>query len=129
MPIVGVGTEITDCLRITALINEHGERFLRRVYTNAEIEYCSGRTAWTHHYAARWAAKEAVLRALGTGMRPGIRWRDIEIVNDERGAPIVILHGGARELLERAGAKRVHVALSHSRNVAVAHAIAEGDGI
>jgi holo-[acyl-carrier protein] synthase len=128
MSILGVGTEITDYLRITALINERGERFLRRVYTNAEIDYCSSRTEWMHHYAARWAAKEAVLRALGTGMRPGMQWRDIEIGNDSRGAPTVILHGAARTLLERRGIRRVHVAISHSRGAAVAFAVAEGEG-
>ena len=75
MSILGVGIEITDCLRIAALIDQRGERFLRRVYTDAEIDFCSSRTAWTRHYAGRWAAKEAVLKALGSGMRPGIRSR------------------------------------------------------
>ncbi|MEX2315777.1 MAG: holo-ACP synthase [Pirellulales bacterium] len=125
MPILGLGTDIVECLRIAQMIERHGELFITRVYTDYEIEYCSARKAATQHYAGRWAAKEAVLKALGTGWQRGISWRDIEIRNDRHGAPSVILHGGAREVFEQAGLSRMHVSISHCRCHAVAYAIAE----
>src|SRR4029077_870002 len=73
MQILGTGTDIVECLRIARMIDRHGELFISRVYTDAEIEYCSTRKAATQHYAGRWAAKEAVLKALGTGWRRGLR--------------------------------------------------------
>ena len=84
MPIVGTGIDIVECLRIAQMIERHGELFITRVYTDHEIEYCTARKAATQHYAGRWAAKEAVLKALGTGWRRGIGWRDIEIRNDRK---------------------------------------------
>ncbi len=126
MPILGLGTDIVECLRIAQMIERHGELFIARVYTDHEIEYCSARKAATQHYAGRWAAKEAVLKALGTGWARGISWRDIEIRNDRHGAPTVVLRGGAREVFESAGMERMHVTISHCRCHAVAHAIAEG---
>jgi len=127
MPILGTGTDIVECLRIAQMIERHGELFINRVYTDAEIEYCSARKAATQHYAGRWAAKEAVLKALGTGWRRGISWRDIEIRNDRHGAPTVTLRAGARDVMERAAIKRLHVSISHCRGYAVAYVIAEGD--
>ena len=91
MHILGTGTDIVECLRIAQMIERHGELFISRVYTDHEIEYCTARKAATQHYAGRWAAKEAVLKALGTGWRRGISWRDIEIRNDRNGAPTVAL--------------------------------------
>jgi holo-[acyl-carrier protein] synthase len=128
MPILGLGTDIVECLRIAQMIERHGELFISRVYTDHEIEYCSARKAATQHYAGRWAAKEAVLKALGTGWVRGISWRDIEIRNDRHGAPLVVLRGGAREVFDQAGMERIHITISHCRCHAVAHAIAEGDG-
>src|SRR6185503_6633481 len=96
MSILGLGTDIVECLRIAQMIERHGELFITRVYTDHEIEYCSARKAATQHYAGRWAAKEAVLKALGTGWQRGISWRDIEIRNDRLGAPSVVLRAGAR---------------------------------
>lgn len=87
MNIAGIGTDIVECLRIAQMIERHGELFLTRVYTEREIQYCSSRKAATQHYAGRWAAKEAVLKAMGTGWAKGISWRDIEVRNDEGGAP------------------------------------------
>jgi holo-[acyl-carrier protein] synthase len=109
------------------MIERHGELFITRVYTDAEIDYCRARKAATQHFAGRWAAKEAVLKALGTGWRRGISWRDIEITSNRQGGPIVILRGGAREVLERSGIRRTHVSISHTRCYAVAYAIAEGE--
>jgi holo-[acyl-carrier protein] synthase len=125
MAIVGTGIDIVECLRIAQMIERHGELFITRVYTDAEIEYCTARKAATQHYSGRWAAKEAVLKALGTGWRRGISWRDIEIVNDRKGAPTVNLRGGARDVMEKAGIRRLHVSISHCRSFAVAHVVAE----
>jgi holo-[acyl-carrier protein] synthase len=125
MAIVGTGIDIVECLRIAQMIERHGELFIARVYTDAEIEYCTARKAATQHYSGRWAAKEAVLKALGTGWRRGISWRDIEIRNDQKGAPTVNLRAGARDVMEKAGIRRLHVSISHCRNFAVAHVVAE----
>jgi holo-[acyl-carrier protein] synthase len=127
MAIVGTGIDIVEVLRIAQMIEKHGELFITRVYTDHEIEYCSGRKAATQHYAGRWAAKEAVLKALGTGWRRGISWRDIEIRNDAKGAPTVQLRGGARDVMRAAHIGKLHISISHCRNYAVAHVVAEGE--
>ena len=125
MAIVGTGIDIVECLRIAQMIERHGELFIARVYTDAEIEYCTARKAATQHYSGRWAAKEAVLKALGTGWRRGISWRDIEIRNDRKGSPTVNLRAGARDAMEKAGIRRLHISISHCRSFAVAHVVAE----
>lgn len=125
--IIGIGTDIIECLRIAQMIDRHGELFIQRVYTEHEIAYCSTKKAATQHYAGRWAAKEAVLKALGTGWVRGISWRDVEVRNKVGGAPTVALCGGAKEVLERSGIARMHISISHCRSHAIAYAIAEGD--
>ena len=125
MAIVGTGIDIVEVLRIAQMIERHGELFITRVYTDSEIEYCTARKAATQHYAGRWAAKEAVLKALGTGWRRGISWRDIEIRNNRQGAPTVRLVAGARDVMEKAGIRKLHVSISHCRAFAVSHVIAE----
>ena len=125
--ILGIGTDIIECLRIAQMIDRHGELFIRRVYTEHEIEYCSGKKAATQHYAGRWAAKEAVLKALGTGWVQGISWRDVEVRHKRGGAPTIALRGGARDVFERTGIARMHISISHCRSHAVAYAIAEGN--
>ena len=126
MQIIKIGTDIVETLRIAKMIERHGELFIGRVYTEHEIAYCSARKAATQHYAGRWAAKEAVLKALGTGWRKGISWRDVEVRNDPNGAPSVRLCGGARDVVERLGIHKMHISISHCRNYATACAIAEG---
>jgi holo-[acyl-carrier protein] synthase len=126
MNVIGIGTDIIECLRIAQMIERHGELFLTRVYTAREIEYCSARKAATQHYAGRWAAKEAVLKALGTGLAGSIRWRDLEIRNDRAGKPTVALGGEARELCEQLGIGQLVVSISHCRSHATAFAIALG---
>ena len=124
MNIAGIGTDIVECLRIAQMIDRHGELFLTRVYTEREIQYCSSRKAATQHYAGRWAAKEAVLKAMGTGWAKGISWRDIEVRNDEGGRPSILLDGAARELCERRGVREMLISISHCRSHATAYALA-----
>jgi holo-[acyl-carrier protein] synthase len=126
MNVVGIGTDIVECLRIAQMIERHGELFIGRVYTQHEIEYCSSRKAATQHYAGRWAAKEAVLKAMGTGWSRGISWRDVEVRNDKGGKPTIALAGGAREVCERLGIARMSVSISHCRSHATAFALALG---
>jgi holo-[acyl-carrier protein] synthase len=126
MNILGVGTEITECLRIARMIERHGEQFLDRVYTPEEIRYCQGRKQTTQHFAGRWAAKEAVLKALGSSWTRGITWRDIEIRTSPGGQITVAVCGGVRELVERLRVGKIHVSISHCRTHAVAYAVALG---
>ena len=126
MSVIGIGTDIVECLRIAQMIERHGELFLTRVYTPREIEYCSSRKAATQHYAGRWAAKEAVLKALGTGWSRGITWCDIEIRNDEAGRPSVALGGMAREICEELRIQQMLVSISHCRSHATAYVLALG---
>ncbi len=126
MNIQGIGTDIIECLRIAQMIERHGELFISRVYTPREIEYCSSRKAATQHYAGRWAAKEAVLKAMGTGWARGIGWRDIEIRNEPGGKPNIALGGGAREACEQSGIAEILISISHCRSHATAYALAIG---
>ena len=126
MEIIGIGTDITECLRIARMIERYGELFLNRVYTPIEIRYCQNRKQATQHFTGRWAAKEAVLKALGTGWTRGISWRDIEIRNEPGGKPVVAVRGGAKEVVERLGIARLLVSISHCHTHATAYAIALG---
>ena len=126
MNVLGIGTDIVECLRIAQMIDRHGELFISRVYTTQEIQYCQSRKQATQHFAGRWAAKEAVLKALGTGWRRGISWRDIEIRNDPGGKPTVALRGGAREVVEKLGIGQMLISISHCRSHATAYALALG---
>jgi holo-[acyl-carrier protein] synthase len=124
MNILGIGTDITECLRIAQMIERHGELFIERVYTANEIQYCSNRKQATQHYAGRWAAKEAVLKAIGTGWRRGISWRDVEVRNLHGGRPIIVMHGGVRDVAEEMGVGQMLISISHCRSHATAYAIA-----
>ena len=126
MNVIGIGTDIVECLRIAQMIERHGELFIDRVYTAAEIEYCRSRKQATQHFAGRWAAKEAILKAIGTGWRRGISWRDMEVRNEGGGKPIVALRGGARDVVEQLGVGEILVTISHCRSHATAFAIALG---
>ena len=118
-----VGVDIIEIERIEAVLRRHGERFLQRVYTPKEQAYCRGRAP---ELAVRFAAKEAVSKALGTGLR-GIAWREMEILGDERGKPLVHLHGRAQARAEELGLSEFAVSLSHSRDYAVAFVVAAGE--
>ena len=103
-------------------------RFAERVFTAAERAYCNGRGAVAaQHYAARFAAKEAALKALQTGWRGGISWQDVEIASRDTGAPFLILHGPVQELFEKSGATAAHLSMSHTSEHAIAEVILERD--
>ena len=121
--IVGLGTDIVEIVRIGKMIERHGEMFLRRVYTDDEITYCQRRKEAYEHFAGRWAAKEAVMKTLGTGFIRGIRWQDIEISSQTSGRPLVCLHGGARDHAKRLVIDEVLITISHCRAYATATAI------
>jgi holo-[acyl-carrier protein] synthase len=124
MRVIGIGTDIIECLRIAKMIERHGELFITRVYTPYEIKYCQSRRQATQHFAGRWAAKEAILKALGTGWRRGISWRDIEVRNEPGGRPVVALRGGAREVVEQQRIGQILISISHCRSHATAYALA-----
>lgn len=124
MDVLGVGSDIIECLRIAKMIERHGERFLCRVFTDHEIQYCQRRHAATQHFAGRWVAKEAVLEALGTRAVPGITWRDMEIRNDATGVPRVAFRGGLRDVVERANIHEFQISISHCRTHATALVLA-----
>ncbi|MER3415743.1 MAG: holo-[acyl-carrier-protein] synthase [Gemmataceae bacterium] len=122
--IFGIGTDIVECVRIGRLIERYGELFLRRVYTEREILYCQGRRRATEHFAARWAAKEAVVKAFGTGWRRGMNWTDIEIRHDPQGRPQVLVRGTVKEFVQKQRIADVLLSMSHCRTYATALAIA-----
>ena len=126
MPIVGHGIDIVATERIERMVSDHGQRFLERCYTPAELAYCTGdRKRHTERLAGRFAAKEAILKALGTGWRGGIAWTDIEITNDTGGKPIVKLTGESARIAAEMGITRWHISISHIETHATASAIAE----
>jgi holo-[acyl-carrier protein] synthase len=118
---VSVGVDIVEIERVAAVIARWGERFLQRVYTETELAYCRGRVP---ELAARFAGKEAVTKALGTGIR-GLAWREMEILADPLGKPLVRLHGRAKARAAAIGLSHFAVSLSHSRDFAVAMVVAE----
>ncbi|REJ75933.1 MAG: holo-ACP synthase [Acidobacteria bacterium] len=123
--IVSIGTDIIEVYRIRETI-ERTPRFLERVYTEAEREYCEAKgAAAAQSYAARFAAKEAFLKALKTGWRGEIAWHNIEIKVDDQGAPLIEATGEAKVVLDRMGATRIHVSLSHTHEHATAQVVLE----
>jgi holo-[acyl-carrier protein] synthase len=120
----GVGTDIVPVARIAALIRDRGATFLQRWFTAGEIAYCCGKAVPSRHFAGRFAAKEAVVKALPMVWDGPLPWRSIEIVNDPRGAPTVSLSGALRDAAARAGAGEISVSLSHCDEYAVAVAVA-----
>ena len=124
MEIVGIGTDIVECLRIGRMIERHGELFLTRIYTDREIRYCQSRKRAMEHFAGRWAAKEAILKCLGTGWTNGLCWTDMEVRNEPRGGPKVYLAGAAKERALELRIADVLLTISHCRAYATAYALA-----
>ncbi|MFP4028298.1 MAG: holo-ACP synthase [Candidatus Brocadiia bacterium] len=123
--IVGVGVDIIKVSRVKRIVEEHGERFLNRVYSEDEISYCRRCARPAERYATRFAAKEAVLKALGVGWQNGTRFHDVEVSNDSLGAPSIALTGRSKEISKQLGVTQIHISLSHDREYAIAHAVAE----
>jgi holo-[acyl-carrier protein] synthase len=124
--IVAIGTDAIEVERIKRAIDhpQWGARFRERVFTAGEIAYCLRRARYAESFAARFAAKEAVMKALGTGFGRGVWWRDIEVVRTS-GRPAITLHGGAHERAQAIGVARWHLSLTHTAGQAMAHVIAE----
>jgi holo-[acyl-carrier protein] synthase len=123
--IVGLGLDIAEIDRIEAAITRYGAPFLERLYTPEEVAYCESHKNRFERYAGRFAAKEAAMKALGTGWRHGIRWRDIEVVRAPGGKPTLNLEGVAREFATRLGARNILLTITHSGNFALAQVIFE----
>jgi holo-[acyl-carrier protein] synthase len=123
--IIAIGIDLVEISRIEGVFSRQGERFARRVFTDAEVEYCEARASRFASYAARFAAKEAAMKALGTGWADGIAWREIEVVRDERGTPSLELRGRALARLAEVGASKAHLSLTHSNDLAMAQVILE----
>jgi holo-[acyl-carrier protein] synthase len=123
--IVGTGIDITEVPRIREAIERHGERFLKRVFTEGEIQYCESKANRVERYAARFAAKEAGMKAIGTGWNHGVRWRDIEVARKPGGRPTLLLHGKAAEFAAKLGAINIALSLTHTQQEAMAQVILE----
>jgi holo-[acyl-carrier protein] synthase len=126
--IVGTGVDILETPRIQQALDRHGERFLRRIYTPGERAYCAKFKNPAERYAARFAAKEAAFKALGTGWRRGVRWLDVEVTRQPGGKPELRLSGRAAEVARELGVTRMAVSLSHADHYAVAQVIFEANG-
>jgi holo-[acyl-carrier protein] synthase len=124
MEIVGLGTQVADCLKVRKLIEKHAESFIDQVYTPREQAFCRERTHSTEHYAAVWAAKEAVFRSLGTTWRRGTAWTDVEVVCENPVEPQVVVTGPTRGLMEVRGVWNIMLSMAHCRTFATATAIA-----
>ena len=125
--IVGTGIDIAEVPRIAESIERFGERFLRRVFTEEEIRYCDSKANRVERYAARFAAKEAAMKALGTGWNRGVRWRDIEVLRQPGRPPTIRFHGVAAEFAARLGTKNIALSISHTPEHAIANVILEGE--
>jgi holo-[acyl-carrier protein] synthase len=124
--IIAIGTDVIDVDRIKRAVDhpQWGERFRQRIFTDGEVAYCLKRARYAESFAARFAAKEAVMKALGTGFGRGVWWRDIEVVRTT-GRPTIVLHGGSLARAAAIGATRWHLSLTHTAGQAMAYVIAE----
>jgi holo-[acyl-carrier protein] synthase len=123
--IVGTGIDIAEVPRVRRAIERFGDRFLRRIFTAGEIRYCDAKANRVERYAARFAAKEAAMKALGTGWNHGVRWRDCEVIRMPGGRPNIAFHGRAAEFAARLGVKNAALSLTHTAEQAMAQVILE----
>lgn len=123
--IVGTGIDIAEVPRIRQAIDRFGGRFLHRIYTAGEIRYCDSKANRVQRYAARFAAKEAAMKALGTGWNHGVRWRDCEVVRLPGGRPTITFHGKAAEFSAKLGVKNAALSISHTEEHAIAQVTLE----
>lgn len=126
MNVLGIGIDIVEISRIRGILDRHGAHFIERVFTEEERRYCSAMKEPAPFYAARFAAKEAVAKAFGTGIGAEISWLDIEVQRASSGKPSILLHGSGGEFARHFGAREVLISLSHSENYAVAQAMLIG---
>lgn len=125
--IKGIGVDLAQIPRLRRAVERWDERFLRRVFTEEEIAYCRRRRDPIPHFAARFAAKEATLKALGTGLRMGVNWRELEVRRERGQAPVMVLSGRCRALAQAKGAGQVLLSLTHDGDYAMAQAMLIGD--
>ncbi|HEY6338529.1 MAG TPA: holo-[acyl-carrier-protein] synthase [Candidatus Sulfotelmatobacter sp.] len=123
--IVGTGIDIAEVPRIRHAIERFGDRFVQRIFTAGEIRYCDSKANRMERYAARFAAKEAAMKALGTGWNHGVRWRDCEVARLPGGRPTIAFHGVAAEFASRLGVKNAALSISHTAEQAIAQVILE----
>ena len=123
--IVGTGVDLAEVPRIRASIERFGARFIERIYTPAEIAYVERKANRWERYAARFAAKEAGMKAIGTGWRHGVRWQDFEVANLRSGKPTLLLHGVAARVAEKLGVRNVSLSITHTAELGMAHVILE----
>ena len=123
--IIGIGSDLAEVARIRRSMEQFGDRFLKRVYTAKEHAYASSKANAAERFAARFAAKEAGMKAIGTGWRRGVTWKDFEILNEASGRPALIFHGAAREIADSMGVQRTSVSLTHTAEMAFAVVILE----
>jgi len=123
--IVGTGVDLAEVPRIRASIERFGARFVERVYTPDEIAYVERKANKYERYAARFAAKEAGMKAIGTGWRLGVRWQDFEVANLRSGKPTLRLHGVAARVAEKLGVRNIALSLTHTKELGMAHVILE----
>jgi holo-[acyl-carrier protein] synthase len=124
--IIGLGLDATDIARIADTVERYGDRFLRRIFTDDEVAYCTRRRVPAIHFAGRFAAKEAAMKALGTGHAQGVLWRDVEVIR-HGGPPQLKLHGGAARRFAAIGARSSLVTITHSDFLAMAQVLILGD--
>ncbi len=125
--IVGVGIDLIETARIERSAQRFGDRFLQRIFLPSEIEYCQGMKFPARHLAARFAAKEAVSKAFGTGIGERLGWKDIEVRRNPDGMPFLVLHGQGEILARARGVNRTHLSLTHHEDAAAAVAVLESD--
>lgn len=123
--IVGTGIDLAEVDRIAAAIERFGDRFLRRVFTEAEMRYCDSKANRMERYAGRFAAKEAAMKAVGTGWRGGVAWTDFEVRREPGGKPTMSFHGKAAEFASKLGVKNVALSITHTKDMAMAMVILE----
>ena len=123
--IVGTGVDLAEVARIRAAIERYGKRFVERIFTPAEIAYVERKANRYERYAGRFAAKEAGMKAIGTGWKRGVRWRDFEVANLPSGKPTLRLHGEAAKVAERLGVRAISLSLTHTAELGMAHVILE----
>jgi holo-[acyl-carrier protein] synthase len=124
--ILGTGVDLVEVGRIRDAIERHGDRFVRRIYTEAEIAYVERKANRFERYAGRFAAKEAGMKAIGTGWKRGVRWQDFEVSNLPSGRPTLRLHGEAARIAEKMAVKTVSLSITHTAELGMAHVILEG---